>query len=165
MTTKSLKTLTVSNTWLIILVSKYKNPKIIFEPLYPFLHHLFNPWPCYKPNKVHIDWWLIAMVFIKLNFVTRGCDWQRVSKKKLNIRMSLLEGSHQPTNPLRIRHHRRINAGAIRFHPYPYHPITHPSPIPHHYLRTAKLGKFMWIFLIKHISLSGIAFYTDPTLI
>ena len=28
-----------------------------------------------KPNKIHIDWGMIAMIFIKFSFVTRGHDW------------------------------------------------------------------------------------------
>jgi len=52
---QSLKTLIVSDLLLMILVSKNFSPQIFFEPLYTFLHHLFNLWSCYKSNKVHID--------------------------------------------------------------------------------------------------------------
>ena len=34
-----------------------------------------NLWPRYKSNKIHIDWGMIAMIFIKFSFITRGCDW------------------------------------------------------------------------------------------
>ena len=54
---------------------KYKTPTTIFEPLYPFLYNPLYPWPRYKLNKVHIDCWMIAMIFIRINLVTRWCDW------------------------------------------------------------------------------------------
>ena len=44
-------------------------PQNNFWALISFLHNPFHPWPCYKPNKDHIDCWIIATIFIRINLV------------------------------------------------------------------------------------------------
>ena len=83
---KEKKKMILAKTWIIFhnnrlmtLVSKKnENPQ---ELLFHFLSKPFKPWPRYKPHKVHTDWKMIAMIFIKNNPATKGCDYQYDSKK------------------------------------------------------------------------------------